>query len=166
MNDKEYSPYFHIFYLYLKVHLLSFFSFRMSVICSIVDQSSNNTRTIPDVPVPCVPGYCCSSFFWKHFFDFFKIKLLDLVYRSFVDVAQIRGPKSAKSSILPIAMKGPASFALLFVQNYAILDLGDKIYTGVWWIPKCCFLLAFLLLFLSNRTMLMFYTYTCVQAYR
>ena len=36
-----------------------------------------------------------------------------------------------------------ASFALLFVQNYAIiLDLSDKIYTGGWWIPKCCFFTA------------------------
>ena len=35
-----------------------------------------------------------------------------------------------------------ASFALLFVQNYAILDLGDKISSGVWWIPKCCFFTA------------------------
>ena len=31
-----------------------------------------------------------------------------------------------------------ASFALLFVKNYAILDLSDKISTGGWWIPKCC----------------------------
>ena len=57
---------------------------------------------------------------------------------------------SPKSSILPIAMEvqskdaepGPASFALLFVQNYAILDLGDKISSGRWWIPKCCFFTA------------------------
>ena len=35
-----------------------------------------------------------------------------------------------------------ASFALLFVQNYAMLDLGDKISSGVWWIPKCCFFTA------------------------
>jgi len=35
-----------------------------------------------------------------------------------------------------------ASFALLFVQNYAILDLSDKIYTGGWWIPKCSFFTA------------------------
>jgi hypothetical protein len=119
----------------------------MSVICSIVDQSSNNTRTIPDVPVPYPGTVPVVGFFWKHFlhfFDFFKSKLLS---------PKSEGPNPAKSSILPIAMKGPASFALLFVQNYAILDLGDKIYTGVWWIPKCCFLLAFLLLFLSNRTM-------------
>ena len=32
----------------------------------------------------------------------------------------------------------PASFALLFVKNYAILDLSDKISAGEWWIPKCC----------------------------
>ena len=36
----------------------------------------------------------------------------------------------------------PASFALLFVKNYAILDLSDKISTGGWWIPKCCFFTA------------------------
>jgi len=35
-----------------------------------------------------------------------------------------------------------ASFALLFVQNYAILELSDKISTGRWWIPKCCFFTA------------------------
>ena len=57
---------------------------------------------------------------------------------------------SDKSSILPIAMKvgskdageSPASFALLFVKNYAILDLSDKISAGGWWIPKCCFFTA------------------------
>jgi hypothetical protein len=36
----------------------------------------------------------------------------------------------------------PASFALLFVQNYAILDLSDKISSGRWWIPKCSFFTA------------------------
>ena len=40
------------------------------------------------------------------------------------------------------AADSPASFALLFVQNYAILDLSDKIYTGGWWIPKCSFFTA------------------------
>ena len=36
------------------------------------------------------------------------------------------------------AADSAASFALLFVKNYAILDLSDKISTGGWWIPKCC----------------------------
>ena len=36
------------------------------------------------------------------------------------------------------ARPGLASFALLFVKNYAILDLSDKISAGGWWIPKCC----------------------------
>ena len=57
---------------------------------------------------------------------------------------------SLNSSILPIAMKVgskdadtvSASFALLFVKNYAILDLSDKISAGGWWIPKCCFFTA------------------------
>ena len=40
------------------------------------------------------------------------------------------------------AAPGPASFALLFVKNYAILELSDKIYTGGWWIPKCYFFTA------------------------
>jgi hypothetical protein len=40
------------------------------------------------------------------------------------------------------AAPGAASFELLFVQNYAILDLSDKIYTGGWWIPKCSFFTA------------------------
>ena len=35
-----------------------------------------------------------------------------------------------------------ASFALLFVNNYAILDLSDKISAPGWWIPKCCFFTA------------------------
>ena len=35
-----------------------------------------------------------------------------------------------------------ASFALLFVQNYVILELSDKISSGRWWIPKCCFFTA------------------------
>ena len=54
---------------------------------------------------------------------------------------------SLNSNILPIAMKvgskdarpGLASFALLFVKNYAILELSDKISVGGWWIPKCYF---------------------------
>ena len=57
---------------------------------------------------------------------------------------------SLNSSILPIVMKVgskdagnlPASFALLFVKNYAILDLSDKISAGGWWIPKCYFFTA------------------------
>ena len=35
-----------------------------------------------------------------------------------------------------------ASFALLFVQNYVILELSDKISSGRWWIPKCSFFTA------------------------
>ena len=84
------------------------------------------------------------GFSWKHFLRFFDF---------FQNEPQIFLPEeilSLKSSILPIAMKvrskdaavSPASFALLFVQNYAILDLSDKIYTGGWWIPKCCFFTA------------------------
>ena len=84
------------------------------------------------------------GFFWKHFLRFFDF---------FQNRPQIFSPVeilSDKSSILPIAMKvgskdageSPASFALLFVKNYAILDLSDKISTGGWWIPKCCFFTA------------------------
>ena len=40
------------------------------------------------------------------------------------------------------AADSAASFALLFVKNYAILDLSDKISAGGWWIPKCCFFTA------------------------
>ena len=40
------------------------------------------------------------------------------------------------------AADSAASFALLFVKNYAILELSDKIYTGGWWIPKCYFFTA------------------------
>ena len=32
--------------------------------------------------------------------------------------------------------------ALLFVQNYVILDLSDKISSGRWWIPICSFFTA------------------------
>ena len=57
---------------------------------------------------------------------------------------------SDKSIILPIAMKvgskdaaeSAASFALLFVKNYAILELSDKISARGWWIPKCYFFTA------------------------
>ena len=83
------------------------------------------------------------GFFWKHFLRFFDF---------FQNEPQIFLPEeilSLKSSILPIAMKvrskdaaDPASFALLFVQNYAILDLSDKISSGRWWIPKCSFFTA------------------------
>ena len=63
---------------------------------------------------------------------------------------------SPKSSILPIAMKvgskdaraALASFALLFVQNYAMLDLGEKSPRGGGGFQNVAFLL------LSNRTML------------
>jgi hypothetical protein len=37
---------------------------------------------------------------------------------------------------------GLASFALLFVKNYAILDFSDKISAGGGWIPKCYFFTA------------------------
>ena len=78
------------------------------------------------------------GFFWKHFLRFFDF---------FQNRPQIFSPVeilSDKSSILPIAMKvgskdageSPTSFALLFVKNYAILDLSDKISTGGWRIPK------------------------------
>ena len=50
---------------------------------------------------------------------------------------------------------GPASFALLFVKNYAILDLSDKISAGGWWIPK--------FLPLSNRTKLLYSTVTVIN---
>ena len=84
------------------------------------------------------------GFSWKHFLRFFDF---------FQNEPQIFLPEeilSLKSSILPIAMKvrskdaadTPASFALLFVQNYAILDLSDKISSGRWWIPKCSFFTA------------------------
>ena len=84
------------------------------------------------------------GFFWKHFLRFFDF---------FQNEPQIFPPAeilSPKSSILPIAMKvrskdadaASASFALLFVQNYAILDLSDKISSGRWWIPKCSFFTA------------------------
>ena len=71
----------------------------------------------------------------------------DLSTSNIPPCAEILWPNS---SILPIAMKvgskdagpGPASFALLFVKNYAILELSDKIYTGGWWIPKCYFFTA------------------------
>ena len=79
------------------------------------------------------------------FFDFFKInpkyfsqsrscRIIRVLYRLPCEYAQ----KMRKSSCI----FSPASFALLFVQNYAILDLSDKIYTGGWWIPKCCFFTA------------------------
>ena len=79
--------------------------------------------------------------FILRFFDFFQNR------------PQIYSPAeilSDKSSILPIAMKVGskdasnllASFALLFVKNYAILDLSDKISAGGWWIPKCYFFTA------------------------
>ena len=77
-----------------------------------------------------------SIYFNVRFFDFFQNR------------PQIFPPVeilSPKSSILPIAMKvgskdvraALASFALLFVQNYAMLDLGDKISTGESFLVTC-----------------------------
>jgi hypothetical protein len=112
------------------------------------------------------------GFFWKHFLRFFDF---------FQNEPQIFLPEeilSLKSSILPIAMKvrskdaaeSPASFALLFVQNYVILDLSDKIYTGGWWIPKCSFFTA--LKSDNARMYVHIYTYiyymytTCMYVYK
>ena len=52
---------------------------------------------------------------------------------------------------------GPASFALLFVKNYAILDLSDKISAGGWWIPKCYFFTA-----LKSDSALYMYVYVYI----
>ena len=75
------------------------------------------------------------GFFWKHFlrfFDFFQNR------PQIFPPAEILSLTCNSRSILPIAMKvgskdatdSVASFALLFVKNYAILELSDKIYTG------------------------------------
>ena len=69
------------------------------------------------------------GFFWKHFLRFFDF------FQNQPQIFPRAEILSDKSSILPIAMKvgskdagdSPASFALLFVKNYAILDLSDKI---------------------------------------
>ena len=53
------------------------------------------------------------------------------------------------------AADSAASFALLFVKNYAILELSDKISAGGWWIPK--------FLPLSNRTKLLYSTVTVIN---